>query len=66
VKRTVIAIAFLFAGCPREVDVPPGGGDPCDTMADCNERTCGDLRACVAGSCEEGMSIYIPCLDSGP
>ena len=64
--RTVVVLAFLLAGCPREVDVPPAHGDPCAALDDCNDRACGDLRACVDGFCEEGMSVYIPCLDAGP
>ncbi len=51
-----------LSGCPRELAAPPAAGDPCTTTEDCNlGLSCGELRACVGGRCEEGHSIRVPC-----
>lgn len=64
-----LLVLFVVAGCPRDVQEPddPGGVPTCETVADCNDRTCGLLRACVDGLCEreEDASLVVPCLDAG-
>lgn len=57
--------ACLLTGCPRDVDVPevPARAQACDTHEDCNDASCGRLRACVDGLCEppDAGSLGIPC-----
>jgi hypothetical protein len=70
VKRTELALvaltalALLVAGCPRDVAEPsPSGGEPCNTIADCNMDDAGAraaMRACVDGRCERDASIAVP------
>lgn len=61
----ILGISLLLAsiaGCPRELQPPPAAGAACTTTDDCNlGLTCGELRACVGGRCEEGHSIRVPC-----
>ncbi|MCG8554058.1 MAG: hypothetical protein MJD61_02035 [Proteobacteria bacterium] len=59
----------LLAGCPQDPEIPMDMGAPCETVADCpgnGARTCGKLAACVAGRCEAGRSLLIPCGDETP
>lgn len=67
-KRLLVALALAslavaLGGCPRELTAPPAAGDPCVEHADCNPAglTCGELRLCVGGHCEEGRSLRVPC-----
>ena len=57
----VLPLLALLAGCPRDVDEPPGAGDPCERIEDCNVSACGALRACVEGFCENRQSVHVPC-----
>jgi len=63
----VLALALFMSGCPRTPNAPdPGMGTPCEQLIDCNPTaTCGALRLCVAGFCEEGNSLIRPCPDEG-
>ena len=57
-----LAVATV-AGCPPPPAPPPkqDAGQPCRAHEDCNERTCGLLRACVDGYCEREPSLRVPC-----
>jgi hypothetical protein len=60
----LLALAgVVLGGCPRELVAPPAAGDPCVENADCNPEdvTCGELRLCVGGHCEQGSSLHVPC-----
>lgn len=63
----LVAVALSAVGCPRSPDAPdPGMGTPCEQLDDCNPgMTCGALRLCVAGFCEEGASLIRPCPGEG-
>lgn len=60
-------IAAGVAGCPRTPEAPePLSGTPCDQLTVCNPgRSCGALKLCVDGFCEEGASLFRPCRDEG-
>jgi hypothetical protein len=74
-KHSPSTLALLFAlgsglllsGCPRTPDAPePLTGTPCEQLTDCNPGvSCGALRLCVDGYCEEGMSLMRPCRGAG-
>jgi hypothetical protein len=57
----------LLQGCPRTPEAPePLVGEPCEALNDCNPGvTCGALRLCVGGYCEERASLLRPCRDEG-
>jgi hypothetical protein len=59
------AVTLLWMGCPRDVEVPdvPSGAERCEAHPDCNEATCGRLRACVDGLCEppDAGSLAVAC-----
>lgn len=63
----IAGIALGLAGCPREPDAPtPLTGTPCEQLSDCNpSASCGALKLCVDGYCEEGTSLLRPCRDEG-
>jgi hypothetical protein len=58
-----MVLGALLAGCPRELEPPPAGGEPCAETSDCNPGAprCGELRLCVGGRCEVGRSLRVPC-----
>jgi len=64
----LIASALLAAaGCPRELQIPDASGAACTDNVDCNGGiTCGPLRACVLGHCEQDASLAIPCEGGTP
>lgn len=58
-------IAFVLGGCPRDLEEPNPVGDPCSSLLDCNPgATCGLLRSCVDGFCEDSPSIPQACVDA--
>jgi len=63
----IVFLALAMSGCPRTPDAPePGMGMPCEQLDDCNAGvSCGALRLCVAGFCEEGNSLIRPCPEVG-
>jgi hypothetical protein len=63
----LVAAAVLVGGCPRETKDPERSEDAqsCQSRSDCNERSCGLLRACVDQLCEAEPSLVVPCLDAG-
>lgn len=68
IPLTLLVLTTLgLSGCPRTPDAPdPGMGTPCEQLDDCNPGvSCGQLRLCVAGFCEEGRSLIRPCEDEG-
>jgi hypothetical protein len=55
-------LALVLAGCPREPRAPDPRGEACGNSEDCNGgATCGALRACVEGFCEDQRSLIRPC-----
>jgi hypothetical protein len=62
-----LVVAVGLAGCPREPNAPdPGMGTPCESLEDCNDGvTCGELKLCVDGFCEEGRSLIRACPGAG-
>lgn len=60
-------LGLLMIGCPRQPDAPPPGmGTPCDSTEECNAgATCGLLRICVEGYCEDEASLVRPCPGEG-
>ncbi len=65
VGRLTLALGLMLglAGCPRELQAPPpGDGLACERIEDCNAgRTCGELRICVGGFCEDTPSHVVVC-----
>ena len=59
-----VLLGLTLLGCPRTPDAPePLDGTPCEQNLQCNAgATCGRLRLCVDGFCEEGEgSLIRPC-----
>lgn len=58
--------ALALSGCPRNLEPPPPGGDPCGSLEDCNPGVdCGSLTLCLDGFCEAGQTLVRPCEDEG-
>ncbi|HEY8429038.1 MAG TPA: hypothetical protein VIL20_11715 [Sandaracinaceae bacterium] len=63
----LVLSASSLAGCPRQPEAPePLDGTPCEQLIECNPgRSCGALKLCVDGYCEEGFSLLRPCPEEG-
>ncbi|NMB74294.1 MAG: hypothetical protein GYA21_04095 [Myxococcales bacterium] len=56
---SVFAVAALVLWSCQEYS---GGGDPCQTIADCNAgKTCGHLIDCVNNQCDSAKMVDVPC-----
>lgn len=63
----VIAAMMCATGCPRQPDAPdPGMGEPCESLEACNPGiSCGLLRLCVEGFCEDEATLVRACRERG-
>jgi hypothetical protein len=59
VRAAIALCALLPFACARDLKATDPPGQPCEADVDCNERddaaaaTCGWLRLCITGRCEQ-------------
>lgn len=62
-RRSVLLVAFVLAGCVSGPEAQRNGGAACRRDEDCNGgATCGRLRLCVLNFCAED-EVFRACPD---